>query len=105
MIKKDIAEAIARRTGMAETKATEAIDTFLDTIGEAMLRQEPVELRGFGVFKSTMRKAHIGRNPRKPDDIVAIPAQVKVKFQPGKELRQKLRLIPVKAPRSILGNA
>lgn len=105
MIKKDLAQAIARRTGMAETKATEAIDTFLDTIGEAMLRLEPVELRGFGVFKSTLRKAHLGRNPRKPEDIVAIPARVKVKFQPGKDLREKLRLIQVKAPRAILGNA
>jgi nucleoid DNA-binding protein len=105
MIKKDLAEAIARKTGLPETKATEAIDTFLDAIGEAMVRLEVVELRGFGVFKSKMHKAQIGRNPKKPEEIVPIPAQVRVKFKPGKELKDKLRHISVKPQRAILGSA
>ncbi|MBR4885396.1 MAG: HU family DNA-binding protein, partial [Lentisphaeria bacterium] len=36
------------------------------------------------------RKASVGRNPRKPQDTVKIPARKVVKFRAGKELAAEL---------------
>ena len=43
-----------------------------------------------GVFEVTQRKARIGRNPNKPEDVVHIPGRKVVKFKPGKRMRQML---------------
>ncbi|HHU14004.1 MAG TPA: integration host factor subunit beta, partial [Lentisphaerae bacterium] len=44
----------------------------------------------FGVFEVTTRKARIGRNPNKPEDVVVIPVRRVVKFKPGKRMRDML---------------
>jgi nucleoid DNA-binding protein len=49
-----------------------------------------VEFREFGVFEIAERKARIGRNPNKPQDVVHIPVRKVVKFKPGKRMRQML---------------
>ena len=41
-------------------------------ITEALCRGENIEIRGFGIFKTTVRKARIGRNP-KNSELVQIP--------------------------------
>ena len=33
-------------------------------IMEALCREENIEIRGFGILKTTLRKARIGRNPK-----------------------------------------
>ena len=37
-----------------------------------------------------MRKARIGRNPKKPEDTVMIPDRRTVKFRPGRKFRDRL---------------
>ena len=56
---------------------------------EALCRDEAVEIRGFGRFKTVMRKARIGRNP-KNSEIVQIPAKKAVKWKMSKTLFSKL---------------
>lgn len=49
-----------------------------------------MEFREFGVFEVTTRKARIGRNPNRPEDVVMIPVRRVVKFKPGKRMRDML---------------
>lgn len=62
-----------------------AVDALFATIGDALKRGEPVELKGFGSFSVVETKARTGRNPRtgKP---IAIPPGRKVKFKPSRSL-------------------
>ena len=59
----------------------------LDHISTTLANGETVELRNFGVFEVKVRKARVGRNPKKPEKGVWIPQRAVVKFKPGKEMR------------------
>tara|TARA_Y100000590_G_scaffold15830_2_gene19105 strand:+ start:4398 stop:4709 length:312 start_codon:yes stop_codon:yes gene_type:complete len=52
-------------------------------ISEALCRGENIEIRGFGIFKTTLRKARIGRNPRN-SKLVQIPEKKAIKWKMSK---------------------
>ena len=56
---------------------------------EALRRNEAVEIRGFGRFKTVMRKARVGRNP-KNSETVQIPAKKAIKWKMSKTLYNRL---------------
>jgi len=58
-------------------------------ISEALCRGENIEIRGFGIFKATLRKARIGRNP-KNSELVQIPQKKAIKWKMSKALFNKL---------------
>ena len=56
---------------------------------ESLNRNEAVEIRGFGRFKTVMRKGRIGRNP-KNSETVQIPAKKAIKWKMSKILFKRL---------------
>ncbi len=66
--------------------AAAIVNTFFDSITEALISEEKVELRGFGSFKVKIRNARMGRNP-KTGEAVKIDEKKVPYFKPGKELR------------------
>ena len=50
------------------------LDIIIFEMIEALYRNEAVEIRGFGRFKTVVRKARIGRNP-KNSEAVQIPRE------------------------------
>ena len=75
--------------------ATHLSRVFIQGIAEALAKGDKVELRNFGVFEIKIRKAHVGRNPNKPEADVPIPTRATVKFKAGKEMRiEVLKLTP-----------
>ena len=86
MIKLDIVNRIADRTGVPKMKAEQAVDALFHSMKEALARGERIELRGFGVFIVKPRKRGVGRNPRTGEE-VAIPTGKTIRFKPGKELQ------------------
>ena len=65
------------------------LDIIIFEIVEALYRNEAVEIRGFGRFKTVMRKARIGRNP-KNSKVVQIPTRKAVKWKMSKILFKRL---------------
>ena len=65
------------------------LDIIIFEIIEALYRNEAVEIRGFGRFKTVMRKARIGRNPKNSKP-VQIPAKKAVKWKMSKILFKRL---------------
>ncbi len=87
MIKLDIVNRVADKTGVAKIKAEVAVDSLFNAMKDAMQRGERIELRGFGVFVVKPRKRGIGRNPR-TGEVTDIPPGKTIRFKPGKELQQ-----------------
>ena len=56
---------------------------------EALCRGENIEIRGFGIFKTTVRKARIGRNP-KNSELVQIPEKRAIKWKMSKIFFKRL---------------
>lgn len=86
MIKLDIINNVAEKTGVSKMKAEIAVEALFEAMKGAMKRGERIELRGFGVFVVKPRKRGIGRNPRTGTQ-VAIPEGKTIRFKPGKELQ------------------
>ncbi|HEV8268714.1 MAG TPA: HU family DNA-binding protein [Thermoanaerobaculia bacterium] len=87
MIKNDIVNSVAEAAGVPRLKATQAVETIIEVMRQALARGERIELRGFGVFLVKPRKKGVGRNPKKPTEEVQIPPGFTIRFKPGKELR------------------
>ena len=86
MIKLDIINRVADKTGVPKMKAEQAVEALFASMKEALTRGERIELRGFGVFVVKPRKRGVGRNPRTGEE-VAIPSGKTIRFKPGKELQ------------------
>src|SRR5881227_3670309 len=78
VIKLDIVNQVADKTGVPKTKAEVAVESLFEAMKNALQRGERIELRGFGVFVVKPRKRGVGRNPR-TGQVTNIP--------PGKTIR------------------
>ena len=90
LTKRDLVTRISKETGITQLEVFSIIQKALDGIVDALEAGKHVEFREFGVFEIIERKARIGRNPNKPEDVVHIPGRKVVKFKPGKRMRQML---------------
>ena len=86
MIKNDIINEVGEAAGVSRQKATQAVETIIEVMRQALARGERIELRGFGVFQVKPRKRGIGRNPRTGKE-VRIPPGRTIRFKPGKDLQ------------------
>ncbi|MHA1543876.1 MAG: integration host factor subunit beta [Alphaproteobacteria bacterium] len=90
MIKSELIAELAKKNPHLYQRDIELIvNTFFETISEAMSRGERIELRGFGAFAVKKRAARLGRNP-KTGAAVQVDAKHTPHFKTGKELRERL---------------
>jgi integration host factor subunit beta len=67
------------------------VNSIFDSIGQALVEGDRVEIRGFGSFTIRDRDAREARNP-KSGDLVQIPAKKTPFFKTGKELRERVNV-------------
>ena len=88
--KKDLVLRISEKTNLTQQESLDLIQRLIDEIADCQANGDDVVLRNFGSFLVTVTKPKIGRNPRKPEMSVKIPARAVVKFKPGKELKDRV---------------
>jgi DNA-binding protein HU-beta len=86
MNKQELIDAVASEAGIAKSAAEEAINAFLDTVTNAVVKGDAVQLIGFGSFSMGARAARAGRNP-KTGEPLQIAAAKTVKFTAGKAFK------------------
>ena len=64
MNKTELVDAVAASTGLTKTDIKKTIDAVFDEITKSLKKGDPVQLIGFGTFKTSERKAREGRNPQ-----------------------------------------
>ena len=89
MNKNDLIASVASSAGLSKSDATRAIESFLDSITNALKRDEKVSIVGFGNFSVSHRKATTGRNPRTGESL-QIPASQRPKFTARKALNDSV---------------
>ena len=88
MNKAELVAAIAEKTGTLKKKDAEmAVNAFIASVEETLVKGEKVQLIGFGTFEVRERKARQGRNPRKPGEVIKIAASKAPVFKAGKALK------------------
>lgn len=86
MNKGDLVNAIATKTGATKKAAEESLNAMLDSIKEALVNGDKVQLVGFGSFETKARAARKGKNPQTGAEI-KIPACKAPAFKAGKALK------------------
>ncbi len=90
MNKTELIAAIANKTSGTKKDAEVALNAVLDSIKDALVAGEKVQLIGFGTFETRERAAREGRNPRKPEETISIPACKAPAFKAGKALKDAI---------------
>jgi DNA-binding protein HU-beta len=86
MNKQELIDAVAHGTSTSKSAAAETIDAFLETVRNAVVKGDVVQLIGFGSFGTGARAARTGRNP-KTGEPLQIAASKTVKFTAGKAFK------------------
>ena len=86
MNKTELIEAMAEKTGFTKKNAEVALNAFIYTVSEELVKGEKVSLVGFGTFEVSERAAREGRNPQ-TGATMKIAASKAPKFKAGKALK------------------
>ena len=100
MTKADLIDLIAERAKLPHGRAELLISQVFDSMVEALVRGEGIEIRGFGSFSIRSYKEYQGRNPRTGEAVHVRPKRLAF-FKVGKELRERVnngRSAPSKSP-------
>ena len=65
------------------------LEIIFHELTEALCRGDNIEIRGFGVLKTTVKKARIGRNPKNAE-LVQIPEKRAIKWKMSKTFFNRL---------------
>ena len=90
--KKKLINSISQEKGIHPQDVRHVIQAFLDKMTDCLSEGSRLEFRDFGVFEIVERKQKIGRNPKKAEDPIIIPARNAVKFTPGKNMKKRIEL-------------
>jgi len=86
MNKQEIVAKIAKDCGLSKTAASATVDSLIDGIVKSLKKGQSVTFVGFGTFKTSNRKARLGRNPQN-GKTVKIPKRRVARFTAGKALK------------------
>jgi integration host factor subunit beta len=89
MTKADLIDLIAEKRGITRVKAETVVNTIFDTMIEALLKNDRIEIRGFGSFTNKAYDSYQGRNPR-TGEVINVPEKKLPFFKVGKELKDDL---------------
>ena len=91
LTRKELAEAVASKLGYPQSSCSDMVDSFLDTMKQALLKAEPIKLVHFGTFTLRNKQPRKGRNPRTGVSIT-ITKRKTVSFRASKKLREKINM-------------
>jgi nucleoid DNA-binding protein len=66
-----------------------AVHVILNSLTQAFLRGERIEIRGFGNFVIRKHKPKVGRNP-KTSEAVHLPVRNTILFKAGKDIKEMI---------------
>ena len=89
MIRSELIQNVADRLKLPAAQAEIVVSTIFDSMTDALVAGERIEIRGFGAFEVRHYKGYEGRNPR-TGQAVQVPPKKLPFFKVGKELRERV---------------
>ena len=91
MNKLDIIHLMSKDIDIPLRKADEIVDKFFETMSDALLSGDRIEIRGFGSFEVREYDGYTGRNPKTGEEKAVLPKKLPF-FKVGKDFREKVNL-------------
>ena len=90
MTKRDLIDEVVKLFPRFSRRDAEAIvNELFDSLTQALVRGERIEIRGFGSFGLNYRPPRTGRNPKSGEKVL-VPEKHVPHFKAGKELRERV---------------
>ena len=89
MTKKDLIEAVTRRTGANRVFAEQIIEATIEVVKDEVAKGESIFIRGFGTMKTVQRKAKQARDISR-DKTIFVPERHVPVFKPCNEFKEKV---------------
>ena len=86
MNKNELVASVAEKAGLTKKDAEKAVGAIFESIQQALVEGDKVQVIGFGTFEVKERSARTGRNPR-TNETIQIPASKNPVFKAGKALK------------------
>lgn len=93
MNKTALIQEMSKKTDMPKKDVERVLNAFWECIETSLINGEKVQLTGFGTFDVKRKGPRPGRNPKKPEIEIMIPAANVPCFKPGKYLKESLNSI------------
>ena len=90
MTKTELIDRVAQSAGTTKKEAAVAVGAVIDSITQALVNGEKVQLIGFGSFEVRTRAARDGHDPQDPKRIIRIPEKRVPVFKAGKALKESV---------------
>ena len=87
MNRSDLINELKNQTLLSRKDAEKFVETFFDSISDTLMKNDRVEIRGFGSFTVKKYKPYVGRNPKTGTKIEVPPKKLPF-FKVGKELKE-----------------
>ena len=89
MNKTELVAAVAEQAALSKKDAEKAINAVVNSITNALVEGDKVQLVGFGTFEVRAREARTGKNPR-TGEAIQIEASKAPAFKAGRGLKDAL---------------
>ncbi len=86
MNKSELVKRMSEKGGITKADAEKALNAFMESVEEALVNGDKVQLVGFGTFEVRHRAARVGRNPQTKKEITIEASKAPV-FRVGKALK------------------
>ena len=89
MNKSELIEIISEKGNIPKKRAEEVVNLVFDSMTDALVKGDRIEIRGFGSFVNRDYGSYTGRNPRTGESIQVEPKKLPF-FKVGKELKERV---------------
>ena len=89
MNKLELISALKNEANISKAEAAKVVQIFFDTMADAMVKGERVEIRGLCSFFVKNYKSYTGRNPKTGGKVQIEPKKLPF-FKSGKELKERV---------------
>ena len=87
MNKSELIKVLADECSLQTEESTMVVNVFFDSMKEALVDNNRVEIRGLGSFKLKNYEGYVGRNPKTGKSVSVAPKKLPF-FRAGKELKE-----------------
>ena len=89
MNKSELIKVLADECSLPAEESTMVVNVFFDSMKQALVENNRVEIRGIGSFKLKKYEGYTGRNPKTGNSVTVAPKKLPF-FRAGKELKEYL---------------
>ena len=87
MNRSDLINELKNQTLLSRKDAEKFVETFFGAVSDTLMKNDRVEIRGFGSFTVKKYKPYVGRNP-KTGTKISVPPKKLPFFKVGRELKE-----------------